>query len=190
MRYLSLESLSHLAISDLTREAIKKHQSVVLETLMVCTHTHHHHHPSPHTHHTTLHTHTHTLHTHTHPTHTHTHSVLTLFSHTHRLRRTSVYVSVPLTSSTPCVISPMLWILWDNSCLIWRRQITPSGKPWYSSTCVYCTPCSGLFSYGGYFRIFRIIKLFYCNWFNVTILSCMNNLIGQFIRTFAPTNFT
>ncbi|XP_064399538.1 AP-2 complex subunit alpha-2-like [Halichondria panicea] len=34
MRYLSLESLSHLAISDLTREAIKKHQSVVLETLM------------------------------------------------------------------------------------------------------------------------------------------------------------
>ena len=40
MRYLSLESLSHLAISDLTREAIKKHQSVVLEALMVPTHTH------------------------------------------------------------------------------------------------------------------------------------------------------
>ncbi len=136
------------------------------------------------------HTHHTTLHTHTHPTHTHTHSVLTLFSHTHRLRRTSVYVSVPLTSSTPCVISPMLWILWDNSCLIWRRQITPSGKPWYSSTCVYCTSCSGLFSYGGYFHIFRIVKLFYCNWFNVTILSCTNNLIGQFTRTFAPTNFT
>ncbi len=36
MRYLSLESLSHLAISDLTREAIKKHQEVVLEALTVC----------------------------------------------------------------------------------------------------------------------------------------------------------
>ncbi len=36
MRYLSLESLSHLATSDLTREAIKKHQSVVLESLTVC----------------------------------------------------------------------------------------------------------------------------------------------------------
>ncbi len=39
-------------------------------------------------------------------------------------------------------------------------------------------PYSGLFLYGGHFRIFRIeehhttTKLFYCNRFNVTILSC------------------
>lgn len=35
MRYMSLESLSHLAISDLSREAVKKHQDVVLKSLKV-----------------------------------------------------------------------------------------------------------------------------------------------------------
>lgn len=33
MRYLSLEALSHLATSDLSREAVKKHQDIVLKTL-------------------------------------------------------------------------------------------------------------------------------------------------------------
>ena len=33
MRYMSLETLSHLAISDLSREAVKKHQEVVLKSL-------------------------------------------------------------------------------------------------------------------------------------------------------------
>ena len=31
MRYLALESLSHLATSDLSREAVKKHQDTMLE---------------------------------------------------------------------------------------------------------------------------------------------------------------
>lgn len=35
MRYMSLETLSHLAISDLSREAVKKHQEVVLKSLRV-----------------------------------------------------------------------------------------------------------------------------------------------------------
>lgn len=35
MRYISLETLSHLAISDLSREAVKKHQDVVLKALKV-----------------------------------------------------------------------------------------------------------------------------------------------------------
>ena len=35
MRYLVLESLSHLATSDLSREAVKKHQDTVLEMLEV-----------------------------------------------------------------------------------------------------------------------------------------------------------
>ena len=35
MRYLALESLSHLATSDLSREAVKKHQDTVLEQLKV-----------------------------------------------------------------------------------------------------------------------------------------------------------
>ncbi len=35
MRYMSLESLGHLAISDLSREAVKKHEEVVLKTLRV-----------------------------------------------------------------------------------------------------------------------------------------------------------
>lgn len=35
MRYMSLETLSHLAISDLSREAVKKHQDVVLKALKV-----------------------------------------------------------------------------------------------------------------------------------------------------------
>lgn len=35
MRYMSLETLSRLAISDLSREAVKKHQEVVLATLKV-----------------------------------------------------------------------------------------------------------------------------------------------------------
>lgn len=35
MRYISLETLSHLAISDLSREAVKKHQEVVLKALKV-----------------------------------------------------------------------------------------------------------------------------------------------------------
>lgn len=35
MRYMSLEILSHLAISDLSREAVKKHQDVVLKALKV-----------------------------------------------------------------------------------------------------------------------------------------------------------
>ena len=35
MRFLALESLSHLATSDLSREAIKKHQDTVLEQLKV-----------------------------------------------------------------------------------------------------------------------------------------------------------
>ena len=37
MRYLALESLSHLATSDLSREAVKKHQDTVLEQLKVIT---------------------------------------------------------------------------------------------------------------------------------------------------------
>ena len=36
MRYLSLEALSHLAISDLSREAVKKHQDIVMKALNVC----------------------------------------------------------------------------------------------------------------------------------------------------------
>ena len=35
MRYLSLETLSHLATSDLSREAVKKHQDIVLNSLKV-----------------------------------------------------------------------------------------------------------------------------------------------------------
>ena len=35
MRYLALESLSHLATSELSREAVKKHQDVVLKALKV-----------------------------------------------------------------------------------------------------------------------------------------------------------
>ena len=35
MRYLSLETLSHLATSDLSREAVKKHQDIVLNSLTV-----------------------------------------------------------------------------------------------------------------------------------------------------------
>ena len=35
MRYLALESLSHLTASDLSREAVKKHQNTVLEQLKV-----------------------------------------------------------------------------------------------------------------------------------------------------------
>ena len=35
MRYMSLETMSHLAISDLSREAVKKHQEVVLKALKV-----------------------------------------------------------------------------------------------------------------------------------------------------------
>ena len=38
MRYMSLETLSHLAISDLSREAVKKHQDVVLKALKVHIH--------------------------------------------------------------------------------------------------------------------------------------------------------
>ena len=34
-RYLSLESLSHLATSNTTREAVKKHQDTVLKALQV-----------------------------------------------------------------------------------------------------------------------------------------------------------
>ena len=36
MRYLSLEALSHLAVSDLSREAVKKHQDIVMKALNVC----------------------------------------------------------------------------------------------------------------------------------------------------------
>ena len=36
MRYLSLEALSHLAISDLSRDAVKKHQDIVMKALNVC----------------------------------------------------------------------------------------------------------------------------------------------------------
>ena len=35
MRYLSLEALSHLATSDLSREAVKKHQDIVMKALNV-----------------------------------------------------------------------------------------------------------------------------------------------------------
>ena len=35
MNYLALESISHLATSDLSREAVKKHQDTVLEQLKV-----------------------------------------------------------------------------------------------------------------------------------------------------------
>ena len=36
MRYLSLEALSHLAISELSRDAVKKHQDIVMKALNVC----------------------------------------------------------------------------------------------------------------------------------------------------------
>jgi len=36
MRYLSLEALTHLATSELSRDAVKKHQETVLKALKVC----------------------------------------------------------------------------------------------------------------------------------------------------------
>ena len=138
MRYLSLEALSHLATSDLSREAVKKHQDIVMKALNVRAEGR-----------TegegkerdggggrvlqnifTI-------------TWMYVHYVweeLLYFSLSLSLslRRNGMLVcaSEPLTCSMPCVIMPTLRPLLRSCCDTLRRQTTPLGRRWCVCVCV------------------------------------------------------